>query len=174
VTRVAWWLLLGLALIGLLFAAAAAAQPLRWLSLVELAPSETETATQRQARLARAERAIEAASNERVIRAALAVLGSEETAFAERFARDGCRPDECDGGEAKGYFQAHRGSCPELWDEPRNVELMARCAARHLRYGRALCGSLAGAFSVYMGLECDSEKGRHRAALLDRVLARAR
>lgn len=109
----------------------------------------------------------------RELYAALVVLGGSETAFAERFERDGCFKWECDRGLAVGYFQAHQAGCPALFESAesrRSVRIMTACAARHMRYGFRVCGTWAGAFATYAGLPCGHELGRKREALMRRVV----
>lgn len=135
-----------------------------------LARDAHEPADVRAARLERADRAaLSAAGANRELYRALIVLGGLETGFAERFARDACRPNECDRGRAKHYWQLHRACCPPLWDEPTDVRIAATCAANMLRFGRRECGDWAGAFCVYAGLGCGCKLGRERAAVLARA-----
>jgi hypothetical protein len=159
--------------VGLTLAIAAHAEPrLQWLSRVELARDPDEPSEARHRRLLDIERAIvSAARGDRELAAMLVVLGAGETHFAERFGRDGCRPGECDRGRAKGYFQAHRGGCGELWERPRDVVVMAECAARTLRWARARCKSVEGAFALYgTGSRCSGGKSRQRAARVRKLL----
>lgn len=121
-------------------------------------------------RLCRANTAMmQAAGANRQLYHALVVLGGLETGFRERFERDGCRPNECDRGRAKHYWQAHRANCPELHRDPTNTVVAARCAASMLRYGFVQCRGWAGAYCVYAGLHCGCELGKRRAAMLERI-----
>jgi hypothetical protein len=152
---------------------AAHAEPrLQWLSRVEVARDVEETPAARRQRLQAIERAItRAARGDRELVAMLVVLGAGETHFGERFGRDGCRPNECDKGRAKGYFQSHRASCGELWGDPTNLAIMAECAARSLRYARSKCRSIEGAFGLYgTGNRCSSAKSKQRAARVRKLL----
>jgi hypothetical protein len=159
----------------LLLASMVEAKPptkLVWMNKISAAREPGETKEQRYRRLLEAERAIlRHTRGDKELTAAVFVIGEGETHFGKRFAEDGCLPNECDKGQSKGYFQNKRMGCPELWDAPTDVDIMAGCATRLMKHFRRLCrGDLAGAFSLYAGLPCSHPRGQIRAARVQRLL----
>ena len=121
---------------------------------------------------------------------ALVALGWHESRFARYVGDDRCLdgPVEarCDPHrktgipQAKGYFQAHRSVCPQLWElEPASVEWIrysARCASgrmsgAYLRCRARAVSPLAGAFAGYRGADCTWAPARRRAVDATRFAA---
>jgi hypothetical protein len=176
--------LLGLlVLVALTFAAAGYAEPrLQWLNRVPVAHDPNEAPEDMRARLYAADQAIiRAANGNQELAAALAVLGSLESAYARYVAEGRCHQGrwKCDVDprtgkpRARGYWQAWAVSCPELHagDGPPDVDIAAKCAANLLRFGKARCKTWAGAFNTYGGRsQCDHPKGKKRAERVRRLL----
>ena len=150
----------------------------------------TETADARRARLKVVAGAIEGAARATEsyvpaaeMAAALLALGWHESGYASRVQLGECHampPDQrCDGGRARGPWQAWRVSCPVLWDLEQGsleaVEAGAECAARYLAGAKTRCRSeatdeWAGAFSGYAGARCWWSGGVAREATRQRLL----
>lgn len=91
--------------------------------------------------------------------AGLLTVGLHESRFAELVGAGLCEemPDgeQCDGGKARHYFQAHEGSCAALWtveaSTPEALQIATDCAADRLRWAASRCPTKGwlGAFSAY-------------------------
>lgn len=138
----------------------------------------TEPPENRTARLQDIAVAIAGASANRTEAAALLALGEVETRFARYVSEDRChegpRGMRCDEGRSRSVWQLQRAACPSLWELPpgdqRATYVAAQCAVRLLRYGRAKCGSVAGAFAVYAGRPCKDRIGPPRERRMRQVL----
>jgi len=100
----------------------------------------------------------------------LLAWGKAETHFSLRIHRGECRRWECDGGKARGPWQAHKNGMPDdQWGRMigvENIDVQARQAIRHARWALQACPGdrIRGAFRVLAGHGCLSpirgEKGR--------------
>jgi hypothetical protein len=92
----------------------------------------------------------------------LLAWGKSETNFSLRIHRGQCNAWECDGGRARGPWQAHKNGMPdERWEMMigiENVEVQAQQAIRHARWALHACphDRVRGAFRVLAGRSCTS------------------
>ena len=92
----------------------------------------------------------------------LLAWGKSETNFSLRIHRGECKDWECDGGKARGPWQAHRNGMPdEFWDKMigvENVQAQAEQAVKHARWALHACPGdrIRGAFRVLAGRGCQS------------------
>lgn len=92
----------------------------------------------------------------------LLAWGKAETNFSLRIHRGQCNHWECDGGRARGPWQAHKNGMPdERWEKMvgiENVDVQAQQALRHARWALHACphDRLRGAFRVLAGRGCSS------------------
>lgn len=116
----------------------------------------------------------------RRLAAMLVAVGHHETRFSERFALGRCRPGECDGGRARGYYQLWRVSCRRLFavkvGSAEALRVSTGCAARLLdvawlecrkRSGRGVYGALS---RYAVGHGCSWSGAERRRETYDRVL----
>lgn len=144
---------------------------------------DEETPAERFDRLGDAADAIVAASGgDLQVQAALVTIGWFESHWSQLVAEGRCSEYrwKCDHDPRTGKpralsnFQLWAGACPELHDAdgPPDELVAAKCAARLWRYGRARCGSDAGAFALYgTGSRCSLPDAERRASFMRRVLA---
>ena len=100
----------------------------------------------------------------------LLAWGKAETHFSLRIHRGECRTWECDGGKARGPWQAHKNGMPdERWNKMtgvENIQIQAEQAVKHARWALQACPGdrIRGAFRVLGGHGCLSplkgENGR--------------
>ena len=92
----------------------------------------------------------------------LLAWGKAETHFSLRIHRGECHSWECDGGKARGPWQAHRNGMPdERWSKMigvENVETQAEQAIQDTRWALRACphDRVRGAFRVLAGRGCSS------------------
>ncbi len=141
----------------------------RVLSLMASASGEAES--ERAARLEQVASEIAGVSMQRSggdaaealgIAAELVAVGYHESKFSDWVGQGRCheKPDWCDGGRARSYYQLWQVSCPALWNHPvgsaAGLRHATACAARHLGLGKVACGkgrskrsAITGAFARY-------------------------
>lgn len=142
---------------------------------------EGESEERRNERLRVMAKAIDGASNERIVRAALLVLARRESGLAAYVYEDRCSDGpagelECDRGKANGPWQ--------LWPTkrqpvPKSIAGQAKLAAKLWRFGRSRCRQMVddeveGAFSSYgSGGKCaPGNSSEARAAETRRIVGR--
>lgn len=92
----------------------------------------------------------------------LLAWGNAETNFSLRIHRGECNRWECDGGRARGPWQAHKNGMPdERWEKMvgiENIDVQVQQALRHARWALHACprDRLRGAFRVLAGRACTS------------------
>ena len=92
----------------------------------------------------------------------LLAWGNAETNFSLRIHRGECNQWECDGGRARGPWQAHRnGMNEERWSRMvgvENVQVQAEQAVQHARFAFHACPTnrIRGAFRILAGRACTS------------------
>ena len=92
----------------------------------------------------------------------LLAWGNAESNFSLRIHRGDCNHWECDGGRARGPWQAHKNGMPdERWEKMvgiENVDVQAEQAIRHARWALQACpqNRIRGAFRVLAGRGCSS------------------
>ncbi len=130
---------------------------------------DIETADKR-AQLEAVAKAVASVSHTSEEAAFLLAWGKAETHFSLRIHRGECRTWECDGGKARGPWQAHRnGMDDDRWNKMigvENIQIQAEQAVRHARWALQACPGdrVRGAFRVLGGHGCLSalkgEEGR--------------
>lgn len=138
-----------------------------------------EPEADRLARLSLIADAIDAATDDQLVRAALVVLAWHETRLARYVHEERCSDGprgarECDSGRARGLWQIH--DAPE-WSVPDSIEAQAALAARLWRGYRHRCridsrDDIAGAFVGYgTGGKCAPTKWAAKRAAHTRAVS---
>ena len=109
----------------------------------------------------------------------LLAWGKAETNFSLRIHRGECRHWECDGGKARGPWQAHKnGMSDERWSKMtgvENVQTQAEQAVQHARWALSACprDRIRGAFRVLAGRGCSAPIKGERSRVAEFEWARS-